>query len=209
MPPEVRARIIDLYQEGQMSVVEISHETGFSVGGIHTMLRREGIPRGRRAGAKLKPWSEPDLIRLEGLRRAGWKKEDLVVEFSCGYDRLNRGLYRLGLRNRIRPRGGRVRNVGGYTLVIPDPDDPVGGMRHGNGYVMEHRLVMARSLGRPLEAHETVHHINGDKSDNRVENLQLRVGKHGNGVTMTCIDCGSHNIKAVPLAGHSRKANEP
>ena len=59
---------------------------------------------------------------------------------------------------------------------------------------LQHRFIMAQSLGRELSEGETVHHINGNRSDNRIENLQLRQGPHGRGARMICLDCGSHNL---------------
>lgn len=58
---------------------------------------------------------------------------------------------------------------------------------------------MEQFLGRALRDDESVHHINGDRLDNRIENLQLRSGKHGRGVRRVCRSCGSEDIEAVEL----------
>ena len=69
-----------------------------------------------------------------------------------------------------------------------------------SGNVYEHRLILARKLGRSLRSEETVHHIDGNRRNNSPENLQLRQGHHGKGAVLHCADCGSCNIVARPLA---------
>lgn len=89
---------------------------------------------------------------------------------------------------------GYVR-VYAYSSEISQEDlDKFGSIFHktgdrGNPAVLEHRLIMSRELGRPLKDHETVHHKNGDRSDNRPENLELWTKQHPHGVRATDLNC--------------------
>lgn len=97
-------------------------------------------------------------------------------------------------------KGGQWTDSHGYVRVWVGADDQMASMRFGDGYVLEHRLVMAHHFGRPLLRSETVHHINGNVADNHLENLQLRHGKHGKHVVLCCRDCGSQNIGPTPIS---------
>ena len=71
-------------------------------------------------------------------------------------------------------KGGRYVLVTGYILLVLQPDHPYYSMCVKRSHaVLEHRLVMAQHLGRPLEDWEIVHHKNHIRSDNRIENLEL------------------------------------
>src|SRR5215471_1011306 len=77
----------------------------------------------------------------------------------------------------------------GYVLVYDKTR-----RARSDGRILEHRLVMEKQIGRPLRKDESVHHINGKKDDNRIENLQLCKAFHGKGSVHRCADCGSYNI---------------
>lgn len=80
-------------------------------------------------------------------------------------------------------KGGKTHSAG-YVLVRLAPGDFFYPMAtKPNGTVREHRLVMAQHLGRCLMPFEIVHHKNGVKTDNRIENLQLAgsIGEHSLG----------------------------
>jgi hypothetical protein len=66
---------------------------------------------------------------------------------------------------RLVARPGEARHYirGGYVMVVDDDGNPI----------VEHRKVMQDKLGRKLFGDENVHHINGVRDDNRVENLEL------------------------------------
>jgi hypothetical protein len=79
----------------------------------------------------------------------------------------------------------RSRSSSGYVLIYT-PGHPDAWK---TGYVTEHRLVMEEKLGRRLERHEHVHHVNGVRDDNRPENLELWNQRHPRGIRASDYHC--------------------
>ncbi len=142
---------------------------------IHQLLPANYIPKiGEMvAGKQLGRISGHHFVweACEGCGKPRWK------EFRTPQNKNNRAsrychscAISIARRTRNGERNPRVDN--GYRMVFVSSDSPFYIMSKC-GWVKEHRLVIAQYLGRFLVESEHVHHRNGDKLDNRLENLEL------------------------------------
>lgn len=197
-------RIAALYSVG-WSASKIARRYRCSLAPVLDSLNRLGVERNRRSPTDLNDSEKAAIMSM-------WEAGSSFKEISASTGRTAGTVSRfLRTHHEIRPRpvkkgegapgwkGGRVSSHG-YVYVWLAEEDQFALMRDKAGRVAEHRLVLARALGRVLSSHETVHHINGDRVDNRLENLQLRQGKHGKGVVIACLDCGSHRVGPVAIS---------
>ena len=90
----------------------------------------------------------------------------------------------LKIGEKRKPYGHQYITATGYIWIVVDPKLSFG-QESKAGYMAEHRYIMSRHLGRALLTHENIHHINGVRDDNRLENLELWDTSQPNGGRLT------------------------
>jgi hypothetical protein len=149
---------------------------------------------------------------------AGETKQSIAQTYNIHKNTVTKILWRHCPKDKLAPgpqhwkwKGGRKTDGNGYIVVPITESHPFFETMHyqtgrpgtrgpGSKLIMEHRLVMAEHLGRPLTHNETVHHVDGNRRNNVITNLQLRISDHGPGIVLRCRKCGSHDLEALPIA---------
>jgi hypothetical protein len=205
---ELKQYILTAYESGH-SGNWIASDIGYEPSTVYRVLKQSGVAIRPTALSHQKHFTAIEEQNILDLWKNGVPGLTISGRLGCSRQRVYRVLRKHGVEYKPRSRrgelhhgwkGGRNVNNNGYMCVVLPDDHPFVSMRQGSSrHVLEHRLVMAEYLGRPLLNHESVHHIDGDKLHNAIENLQLRIGPHGTGMPYRCLDCGSDRISPAEL----------
>jgi len=137
--------------------------------------------RGREIGIKdgsLYIWAAcVDCGKERWVRLKKGRQPTSILCHPCSMKRANyHGHPKRELNHRWK--GGRLTDMDGYISILLPTDSFFLSMATNRGYVLEHRLVVAKKLGRCLHPWEIVHHLNGIRGDNRAENLALTMTQY-------------------------------
>lgn len=164
-----------MYNEGK-ETIEIAHFFNCSNTTISKNLSKNGVK------FRTPAITEEGRQRMSEATKQQWRNGKKSPTLGYKYTDEQRKRMATAQKGEKSPRwnGGKrkvqSKNKQGYYVFLLKPEHP--SAQPSTGYIAEHRFVMEEHLGRQLQDDENVHHINGVKHDNRIENLA--VVKHSN-----------------------------
>ena len=149
------------YNTGQYTISVLAKMHGISTGKMYYILRDSGCVFIHKWRKQMSQESRERISKAHKGKVISEEQRRMISERnSCNFNGLN-------------GYGHIKKHNSGYILAYA-PKHP---HAHKDGYVMFHTVLMERAIGRYLKDNEVVHHVNRDRSDNRIENLRL-MDKH-------------------------------
>lgn len=152
--------VAKLYQEHH-NTKKCGEILGVSMTTFSRLLKDHGIPINTQK-------VEIEYTLMCEMYKQGKSTKEIASYFGVSDSYIRKNLVANGI-DMSRHYTHRIETYSGYCMIY-DPKHP---HCDSKGYVREHRLVMEKHIGRYLEPSEVVHHINHDRGDNRIENLEL------------------------------------
>lgn len=115
----------------------------------------------------MKRWSELEIEALK-MNYNGVYAKDLAIETGRSVRAIIQKAIKLGLKSNLRDKGNSKNTYKGY-ISVKDPHR----LDSKKTYILKHRFVMEKHIGRKLKKSEVVHHINGNIRNNNLNNLML------------------------------------
>lgn len=156
--------LYELYIRQGKTIREVANILGISTGSVYNYLHKFGIKT-----------REPNKGFL-GHTHSKTAREK-ISKAHKGKAVSDKTKKKISEAHKISGIGHKKKRSDGYIAVYY-PDHP---KSNKAGYIMEHDLIMERMIGRHLKDDEVVHHVNGIKDDNRMENLILMKFKEHSG----------------------------
>ena len=188
------SEIVAAYKSGLTSY-EVADKFGISQPTVIYRLRSAGVPRRNRWEQYASGTPEEAIALYQSGVGVPTIAKRLGVTNHAIYVRLQRaGIAR---RQHVYPvrngaantawKGGRHLSRG-YVMILVGPKQ----------YRQEHRVVVEASIGRPLKDHEIVHHLNGVRTDNRIENLVITTRpQHESNTFVRCLQRRIRELEAI------------
>ena len=152
------AKLRRLYVDEEKPMHAIAAELGVSIGLVHKRIHMYGI--------KARDWKE--TFNFRGGKHTA-KEIARIRERHTGKIVSIETRNKIAEARRLDALGhSKIRTDGYISLYYPSHPDS-----SRDGYIMEHRYIMEQHFGRRLGNDEVVHHINGKRKDNRLENMVI------------------------------------